>query len=104
MAILPFTLDFVCMLIALGLPLINVIRTGRFAQGVFMTWGLLVCWAVLHQSGALACGDKEVAYEMGDAPWAVPALALGWIHGIIVSGVGMGLRYFISKLKHRANI
>ena len=96
------------LLIALGYPFVRIVRVGNFKKGVLLTWGCLVLygllWGMIIPFGLLAIDPNTEDFVVKVFPefaalTFIVNLLFGWITGMLVSSVGVGLHEHFVKSK-----
>lgn len=83
-------------------PFVYVLKKGNFKKGVFFTWQLLVLWGVVCMIAIQILISNEATRQFAvetfpDIPECGLAIVFGWIWGIIISGLALGVRWLYIK-------
>jgi hypothetical protein len=90
------------MLVYFIAPFAYVLKKGNFKKGVFFTWQLLVLWGLICGVTLLVLVSHEATRQLGietfpDLPECGLLIMFGWLWGIIISGLAMGVRWLYVK-------
>jgi hypothetical protein len=88
-------------------PFVYVLKKGNFKKGVFFTWQLLVLWGVMCGIALLILVSNETTKQFAietfpDLPECGLLILFGWLWGIIISGLAMGVRWLYIKSNPKA--
>ena len=82
-------------LIVFSVPFFYVVITGNFKKGLFQAWFLFVAWYVLLLF--LNPLFVPIGIELIDGPELFAAIIVGWLPGLVISGLGILVRKLILK-------
>lgn len=86
----------------IGVPFVYVFRTGRFARGVFLTWGLMILTYFIFSVvlGLLLHSILDSDFIVKFLPEAIYVTAssfMGWVGGLQISALAYLTRWEIKK-------
>ena len=93
-------------IVAFAVPFYYVLRSSRFARGVFLTWGLMILYfaiVTIPVYDILWYYDKELTMAtLPEGNSIVGAACMGWLWGLIVAGLALLTRRIVKHFRPMA--